>query len=63
MLCHGKALSGLGEKDIRIAIFDLDLESESRIGEMYVRCSDLNLQKTGKIAIQNRPFDLDLQHC
>ena len=57
---YGKALTALGEKDRRIAIFDLSISIQNRESGKIKRDGDL--QKPGKIAVQNRHFDLDLQH-
>ena len=51
-----------GERNIeRIAIFDLSTSIQNR--EWGKTKRDLDLRKIGKLAIQNRKFDLDLQHC
>ena len=50
LMCYGKAWSGRGEKH----------RNNRESGKIR---RDLDLRKIGKIAIQNRKCNLDLQHC
>ena len=57
VLWYGIYLGGERKNRNNFVTFDLDLDSESRIGKLK---RDLELRKIGKITIQNRKSNLDL---